>query len=199
MRPEDATCGQRHGQSVILIAIGANLPDKCGRPPLASCEAAVKALGGLPGLRIVGVSPWYRSAPLPPASQPDYVNGVVRLHGEADPAELLARLHAIEAGAGRVRGEINGPRPLDLDLIDLNGLLRLAPDPVLPHPRAHQRAFVLLPLADVAPHWLHPRLAIGVAALLAALPEQPIERLCPPAAPRQPPGSNALLSGSGFL
>ncbi len=155
---------------MILIAIGANLPGRDGCPPLATCRAAAEALRGLPGLRLAAVSRWYRSAPVPPSGQPDYVNGVVRLEGAADPAELLADLQAIEARAGRVRGLPNAARTLDLDIIDLNGMVRDAPDPVLPHPRAHLRGFVLLPLAGVAPDWVHPRLAMGVAALLGALP-----------------------------
>ena len=114
---------------------------------------------------------------MPPSGQPDYVNGVVRLAGAADPADLLARLQAIEAGAGRVRGEANAARTLDLDIIDLNGLVRDGPDPVLPHPRAHLRGFVLRPLHDVAPDWLHPRLGAGVEALLRALPAQDVARL----------------------
>jgi 2-amino-4-hydroxy-6-hydroxymethyldihydropteridine diphosphokinase len=88
-----------------------------------------------------------------------------------------AGLQAIEARAGRVRGLPNAARTLDLDIIDLNGLVRDAPDPVLPHPRAHLRGFVLLPLADVAPAWVHPRLTVGVAALLAALPPYDVVRL----------------------
>ncbi len=179
---------------MILIAIGANLPDRHGRPPQAGCVAAAAALGALPGLALVRVSAWYRSAPLPPSAQPAYVNGVVRLHGEADAAALLARLHTLEAAWGRVRGERNAARPLDLDLIDLNGQLRDAPDPVLPHPRAHERAFVLLPLADVAPDWVHPRLGLSVAALLAGLPRQEVEKLPPPAAVQPAPSSNSLLS-----
>jgi 2-amino-4-hydroxy-6-hydroxymethyldihydropteridine diphosphokinase len=158
---------------VILVAIGANLPDRDGRSPLATCQAAVGALGALPGLRLVAVSPWYRTAPVPPSGQPDYVNGLVRLEGTADPAGLLARLHAIEARAGRVRGPANAARPLDLDIIELNGLVRDAPDPVLPHPRAHLRGFVLGPLRDVAPDWVHPLLGIGAGALLRNLPSLP--------------------------
>ena len=158
---------------MILVAIGANLPDRDGRSPLATCQAAVGALGALPGLRLVAVSPWYRTAPVPPSGQPDYVNGLVRLEGTADPAGLLARLHAIEARAGRVRGPANAARPLDLDIIELNGLVRDAPDPVLPHPRAHLRGFVLGPLRDVAPDWVHPLLGIGAGALLRNLPSLP--------------------------
>jgi 2-amino-4-hydroxy-6-hydroxymethyldihydropteridine diphosphokinase len=110
---------------------------------------------------------------VPPSGQPDYVNGLVRLEGTADPAGLLARLHAIEARAGRVRGPANAARPLDLDIIELNGLVRDAPDPVLPHPRAHLRGFVLGPLRDVAPDWVHPLLGIGAGALLRNLPSLP--------------------------
>ena len=162
---------------MILIAIGANLPGAHGEHPLAACRAAAEALRGLPGLRVLALSSWYRTAPQPPSGQPDYINGVARLEGEADPAWLMARLHAIEALGGRVRGERNAPRTLDLDLIDLNGVLRSDPGPVLPHPRAHQRAFVLLPLADVAPAWVHPLLGQGAAALAAGLEPQGIARL----------------------
>ena len=77
---------------MILIAIGANLPGHDGRSPLATCRAAVEALRALPGLRFVAASPFYRTAPVPPSDQPEYVNGVVRLEGAADPAELLVRL-----------------------------------------------------------------------------------------------------------
>jgi 2-amino-4-hydroxy-6-hydroxymethyldihydropteridine diphosphokinase len=102
------------------------------------------------------------------------VNGVARLEGRTDPATLLRRLHAIEARAGRVRNAPNAARTLDLDIIAIDDLVRDAPDPVLPHPRAHERAFVLRPLRDVCPGWVHPRLGQTVDALLAALPAQDI-------------------------
>jgi 2-amino-4-hydroxy-6-hydroxymethyldihydropteridine diphosphokinase len=175
--PEGESFNPNRGACVILVAIGANLPERDGRSPLFTCLAAVEALRSLPGLRVVAVSPWYRSAPVPPSGQPDYVNGIVRLAGAADPAGLLARLQAIEARAGRVRGAANAARPLDLDIIALNGLVRDAPDPVLPHPRAHLRGFVLRPLADVAPDWVHPRLGAAAAALLRALPPQDVAPL----------------------
>lgn len=160
---------------MILIAIGANLPDHAGAHPLVTCRAAAEALRGLPDLRLVALSRWYATAPVPPSGQPDYVNGIARLEGHAgDPAALLARLHAIEAQAGRVRGVPNAARTLDLDLIDVDGLVRDGPSPILPHPRAHERAFVLRPLADVAPGWCHPRLGRTVEALLAGLPSQQV-------------------------
>ena len=105
------------------------------------------------------------------------MNGVARLEGDTDPEALLAALHAIEAAGGRRRGLPDTARTLDLDLIDLDGICRDSPDPVLPHPRAHERAFVLLPLADVAPDWVHPRLGQDVHALIAALPPQRIRAL----------------------
>jgi 2-amino-4-hydroxy-6-hydroxymethyldihydropteridine diphosphokinase len=155
-----------------LVALGANLPRGDGATPLETCQAAAAALGRLPGVRLAGVSRWYRSAPIPPLpGAPDYVNGVARLEGAMpDPAALLAALLAIEAAHGRARSTPNAPRTLDLDLIDLDGLVRSAPDPILPHPRAHLRRFVLQPLAEVAPGWLHPVLGQNVAALLARLP-----------------------------
>lgn len=155
----------------VLIAVGGNLPGAQGEAPLAVCRAAVTALAGVPGLRLQGVSRWYATAPVPPSGQPDYVNGVVRMEGEVDPAWLLARLHGIEAAAGRRRDVLNAARTLDLDIIGMGGRVRAAPDPVLPHPRAHLRRFVLAPLADVAPEWVHPVLGISVRDLLAALPE----------------------------
>ena len=99
---------------------------------------------------------------------------MVRLESNLAPAQLLAVLHAMEAARGRVRGVPDAARTLDLDIIDMGGLLRDSPDPVLPHPRAHLRAFVLLPLRDVAPDWVHPRSGASIAALIAALPKQDI-------------------------
>jgi 2-amino-4-hydroxy-6-hydroxymethyldihydropteridine diphosphokinase len=157
---------------VILVAIGANLPSPDGAPPLVSCRRAVVSLDGLPGLRLRGLSPWWRSAPIPASDQPEYVNGVALLTGSADPAWLLHALHAIEARFGRRRAAVNAARSLDLDLIAVNGLVRDTPDPILPHPRAHLRAFVLGPLADVAPSWVHPSLGRTTRSLLSDLPPQ---------------------------
>lgn len=158
----------------VLIAIGTNLPDLAGRSPLAVAQLAASSLSGLAGLRIVALSRWYRSAPVPPSGQPPYINGVALLSGTTDPARLLAELQAIERAAGRQRGAANAARTLDLDIIDIAGMVRDAPDPVLPHPRAHLRAFVLRPLADVCPDWVHPVLRTSVAALIAGLPAQQI-------------------------
>ncbi len=153
---------------MILVAVGANLADRHGALPVVTCKAAIEALRSLPGLRLAGVSRWYRTAPVPASAQPDFCNGVARLEGDCDPLWLLRRLHAIEAQAGRVRMVANAARVLDLDLIDCNGMVR-AGCVVLPHPRAAERGFVLVPLRDVAPEWVHPVQGLGVDALIAGL------------------------------
>lgn len=156
----------------ILIGIGANLPAPDGAPPRVACERAAAALAALPGLRLTGRSRWWESAPVPASDQPWFVNGVVALAGTAEPAALLAALHAIEAGQGRVRGVANAARTLDLDILAMDELVRAPPEPppVLPHPRLEGRAFVLKPLAELAPGWRHPRSGRTVEELIAALP-----------------------------
>jgi 2-amino-4-hydroxy-6-hydroxymethyldihydropteridine diphosphokinase len=162
---------------MILLGLGANLRSAIG-PPEATLAAALDALAG-EGVRLARRSPWYRSAPVPESAQPWYVNGVALVLTDRQPADLLALLHGIEARFGRVRGEPNAARPLDLDLLDYEGRLSAAGEtPVLPHPRLHRRAFVLLPLRDVAPGWRHPRLGRTAAELIAALDDpSPIERI----------------------
>jgi len=160
---------------MILVSIGANLPTADGSSPLTTCRKAAAALDAIPGLCLVGLSRWFRTAPMPPSGQPDYINGVACLRGTADPGALLAAFRAIEAQAGRLRGERDAARTLDLDILAMGpagALCRAAPDPVLPHPRAHLRGFVLAPLLDVAPDWVHPVLGRSAAALLAELPPQ---------------------------
>jgi 2-amino-4-hydroxy-6-hydroxymethyldihydropteridine diphosphokinase len=157
---------------MILIGLGANLPSaEFGAPP-RSLEAALELLRQA-GVRILARSRWYRSAPVPASDQPWFVNGVAAIETTLDPAALLALMHAVEARFGRVRRERNAARVLDLDLIAFDD--RVSADdeaPTLPHPRLHQRAFVLLPLAEIAPHWRHPRLGKSVESLLASLPPE---------------------------
>ena len=160
-------------------AVGPNLPRAGGSRPLGAWRWAVGRLGAIPGMRVVAVSSWWDSAPIPPdPTSPPYVNGVALLEGEASPEALLAALHAIEAEAGRARPYPNAPRVLDLDLIDHGGRVQAGP-PILPHPRAHERAFVLRPLAEVAPGWVHPVLGRAVADLLPGVAGQAIRRFVP--------------------
>ena len=164
---------------MILISLGANIAAPDGTPPLVSCQRAVVALDALPGLHLRGLSRWYTTAPVLPAgapAQPQFTNAVAHLAAApgaiVEPAVLLQQLLALEASFGRVREAPHMPRPLDLDIVAIDELVRAAPDPVLPHPRAHLRAFVMVPLAEVAPGWVHPRLGQSVEAMIAALPAQ---------------------------
>lgn len=152
----------------ILIGIGANLPSINGSP-LENCVAALNILGNMT-ISVICQSCWYKSAPVPLSTQPWFVNGVAVIDSELDPAALLEALHEVENSFGRVRSGPAAPRTLDLDLLDYRGLLRdgSAP-PELPHPRLADRAFVLLPLAEIAPEWVHPRSGKTIASLIDAL------------------------------
>lgn len=160
---------------MILVALGGNLPSAYGNPR-QTLEAALSHFAAR-GILPRACSFWYRTAPVPVSDQPDYVNGAVEVETALDAPSLLAALHVIEADFGRRRGAINAARVLDLDLLDFHGIVRDA-DPVLPHPRLAERAFVLLPMRDVAPGWIHPVSGLGIDALIDALPPgQEIHRL----------------------
>ena len=153
----------------MIIALGANLPAADGASPLQGCERAVRAVAEIPGITAVVRSRWFSSAPVPPSGQPRYVNGVLRADCALGPEALLAALQAIEHAAGRERSVANAARRLDLDIIDMGGLVRAGPALTLPHPRAHLRGFVLYPLRDVDPAWRHPESGRDLRALIAAL------------------------------
>ena len=153
----------------IYIAFGANKA-LGSLDPQNVVTAALKAMPGY-AVSVQAVSRLWRSPAWPDPSDPPYVNGVAAVQTRLSPEALLDRLHDLEAQFGRVRTVINAPRTLDLDIIDYDGQIS-GPDtrPVLPHPRAVQRAFVLLPLQEVAPGWVDPVSGQGIDALIAALP-----------------------------
>ncbi len=154
---------------MILVALGANLAGPAG-PPRAQLEAAL-ATFARHGIHVAARSNWWLSPAWPDPGDPPFVNGVVAVETALDPVALLAALHVIERSLGRVRGALNAPRSIDLDLVDCNGLVRSGnPPPELPHPRLASRAFVLRPLAEIAPKWRHPVSGASVAELLASLP-----------------------------
>jgi 2-amino-4-hydroxy-6-hydroxymethyldihydropteridine diphosphokinase len=126
--------------------------------------------------KIMARSRFYISAPMPISAQPWYVNAIVSIETQFQPEALLALLHRIETRLGRVRREKNEARVIDLDLLDYNGFIRDKP-PILPHPRMQERAFVLLPLAEIAPGWKHPVLGLPVEQLIARLPPGQTARL----------------------
>lgn len=162
---------------MILISIGSNLPAAPAETPL---ETAIAGLEALPmrKITVVAQSGWFLSEPVPPSDQPWYVNGVAVLAASLPAPALLDELLAVEARFGRVRGEPNAPRTLDLDLLDYDSQLCHTQRLTLPHPRLHHRRFVLEPLCEVAPAWRHPRLGLSATQLLEALPPgQPVRRL----------------------
>ena len=163
------TPGPLPAATPILIGIGANLPGRHGSPR-QSCEAGLEALEGA-CVHVVARSRWWLSAPLPASADPWYVNGVAAVATELGPLDLLVLLHRLEADFGRTRRPGATARPLDLDLLAYGNRVS-GPDAevVLPHPRLHLRAFVLMPLAEVAPGWCHPVLGRDVATLIAMLP-----------------------------
>lgn len=162
---------------MILIGIGSNLPAPRRASPLETATAALAQLPSI-GVAVVRRSRWYLSEPVPPSDQPWYVNGVAIVNTRLAPAALLAALLALEARFGRRRGARNAARTLDLDLLDYDGRRWATTRLALPHPRLHQRRFVLAPLAEIAPRWRHPVLGLAAAALLARLPPgQPIRAL----------------------
>jgi 2-amino-4-hydroxy-6-hydroxymethyldihydropteridine diphosphokinase len=155
---------------MILIALGANLPSAAGGPQ-QTLEAALKRLDAS-GVRVVARSRWYRTAPVPVSDQPWFVNGVARVETTLEPGGLLALLRQVEQEFGRQRTVRNAARKLDLDIIDYDGRIENTPELTLPHPRMQDRAFVLLPLAEIAPAWRHPTRGNTVESLISALPPE---------------------------
>jgi 2-amino-4-hydroxy-6-hydroxymethyldihydropteridine diphosphokinase len=169
---------------VILIGIGSNLAAAGFASPLETAAASVARLSDI-GIAARRRSRWYTSQPVPPSDQPWYVNGVVAVETALAPIALLDALLAVEAGFGRRRSVPNAARTLDLDLLDYDGTQCVGERLILPHPRLHQRRFVLAPLAEIAPHWRHPGFGKTAAELLAVLPpeQQPVRAMADPAYP----------------
>jgi len=132
------------------IALGSNLGDS-----LATLESALDILDRLDNVAVTARSSWYRTAPVGPA-QPDYLNGCALLEVGLKPHDLLHTLLAIENQFGRIRQQRWGPRTLDLDLILFENIILDTPNLKIPHPRMRERAFVLVPLSEIAPHWVDP-------------------------------------------
>lgn len=163
---------------MILIGMGSNLTTETFKTSQEVLEAALNMLANK-DISVEKVSSWYLSAPVPISDQPWFVNGSACLRTSLPPAGLLARLHDVEACFGRVRTVRNASRTLDLDLLAYGDEVTEVPGGLLlPHPRIAERAFVLLPLAELAPDWHHPVNGLTAAEMLAALPPgQQVERI----------------------
>ena len=159
------------GSELAHIGLGANLAD-----PVRQVRQGIRELAALPRSRLIRHSALYRTAPVGEPDQPDFVNAVAVVDTALSAGELLRELLALEAGHGRVRSKPNAPRTLDLDLLLFGGQVISEPGLEVPHPRIHQRAFVLVPLVEVTPDALIP--GHGSAAELAAqLADQPVARI----------------------
>jgi len=152
-----------------LIALGSNLGDR-----LENLRAGATAIGDAAAIEVVAVSPLYETAPVGgPDGQGPYLNAAIAADTTLDAATLLALLHRIEAGRERQRVVHWGPRTLDLDLLVYGDLVADAATLQVPHPRMHERRFVMVPVCDIAPEVVHPRLGRTMRDLLADLPVEP--------------------------
>lgn len=156
-----------------FIALGANLGD-----PVVTVTAAILALRGLPRTQFIAASSLYRTAPVGLRHQPNFINAVVELAADSSAPELLESLFALEERFGRRRSVRNAPRTLDLDLLLYGDVVSADPQLTLPHPRLHQRAFVLAPLSEIAPGLTIPGRG-KVGELLLRCADQQIEKLLP--------------------
>ena len=180
---------RRRWDESIIVALGGNLAG--GEDELReTLEAAFAALPA-EGIQVVRCSRFWRSAAWPDPSDPAFLNAVALVETPLNPVQTMAALHRVEALFGRTRGRLNAPRTLDLDLIAFGRTVCAGPL-VLPHPRAAERAFVMGPLAELAPDWRHP--VTGERAADLAL-SAPIGRDAAPL----PPDPSRLQSGEGSL
>ena len=155
----------------VFLGLGSNLAE-----PAQQLRRAIDQIAQLPGVRLAGVSSLYESAPVGYADQPSFINAVVRITTSRSPDELLRALQAIELDQGRTREFRNAPRTLDLDIVLYDQLQQDDPQLTLPHPRCHERAFVLLPLTELSPDCVIP--GRGPARnWLAACADQGIRKL----------------------
>lgn len=181
-----------------LISLGGNVASP-GREVRENLERTLSILAGVEGIRVVRRSRWYRTPAFPAGSGPDFVNGAAALQTALAPEALLGALHRVEAELGRERPSRWAPRVCDLDLLaagdlvlpdrptlerwmalDLGTAQRVEPPRlILPHPRLHERGFVLVPLAEIAPGWRHPVTGRTAAEMRDALPREELAAIRP--------------------
>ena len=153
------------------IALGSNLGDS-----LATLKSAIATLNNTSEITVNSHSSWYKTAPVGPP-QPDYINACAILEVALEPKQLLAALLEIEIKFNRIRREKWGPRTLDLDLLLYDNLILETPTLTLPHPRMLERAFVLVPLAEIAPDWVHPVTKSAIGKLLQTVNCSGVEKM----------------------
>lgn len=151
--------------SRVFIGIGSNLGDR-----ISNCKQAVDEMRRFS--EIVCASPLYETQPVGKEDQPEFINLVAEVNTELSPHELLAKLKLVEDKLGRVKGERWGPRTIDLDILFFGSLVLNEDNLVIPHPRAHQRRFVMQPLYDIAPDFIHPDLKLSIIEILNKLEDK---------------------------
>jgi len=159
---------------VAYIGLGSNMGDKA-----ANIHKALELLGASPGVRVNRVAPYYHTAPVGYTGQDWFVNTVAELITELSPRDLLSLLLAVEDSLGRVRAVRWGPRVIDLDLLMFGKIEINTPELTLPHPRMHERAFVMVPLADLEPELEIPGRGKAAGLALSLAGKQPVKPLLP--------------------
>lgn len=152
---------------MILVGFGSNLNSHKGSPE-NTIKCAMSELNNK-GVNIIKVSNYYKTEPIPFSDQPNYINAVALVNTSFNPYELLGIFHNIENDYGRLRHEVNGSRTLDIDLLSYDEIVISEPNLIIPHPRLHQRSFVLKPLLDITMTWVHPVLNVNAHDILSNL------------------------------
>ena len=153
---------------MIYIGIGSNLNGKNNETPLQNCKKALVELKK--EVNICKISSWYKSEPIPVSNQPWFINGVIKIRTDKSSLDLLEFILSIEKVFGRVREKKNEARILDLDIIDYKKkILYIKNKLIIPHPRMHERSFVLQPLSELNPKWMHPIKKKGIKELIRNL------------------------------
>jgi GTP cyclohydrolase-4 len=165
-RRKRKTTDRRGKPRTAYLGLGTNVGNR-----RAHLEEALREIGRIAPLR--KVSSFYRTEPVGFADQRDFWNAVVEVAWRGSASELLAAARRVERRVGRTATFQNGPREIDVDVLDLDGCLRERGDPILPHPRLTERRFALTPLAEIAPDWKDPRSGRGVRDLLDGIPRTP--------------------------
>ena len=158
----------------IIIGVGGNIKSDEGSHPI---HVAMKAINSLENysIQVIEQSSWYESEPIPKSNQPNFFNCIVFANTILNELDVLKVLHKIEHTLGRRRKKVNEPRVIDLDLIDYSNKILSNEEIIIPHPRAHKRRFVMEPLAELDPNWVHPILKTDVSKILKKINNQKIK------------------------
>ena len=160
---------------MILIALGSNLNSETFGTPLENCLKAIEFIKK--EYKILNVSNFYETEPIPKTDQPFFVNAVISVETKDKPNNILKNLMLIEKKFKRIRKKKNESRSIDLDLLSYNNEIKSSPDLILPHPRMHLRKFVMMPICDIDENWVHPLLKKKARKIVKELANQKISNI----------------------